>query len=257
MSQKQEDARRVVITGGSSGIGQATAELFARRGDRVVILDLSEPPPIVGTDPWVRVDVADASSVEAAFALVEDRMGGIDVAIANAGISRRRPALEIDAKSWRDVLDTNLGGVFWTWQAAARSMLRSERGGVLLATASTNASIGHRFYADYNASKAGVLALTRTFALELSPTIRANAVSPGYVLTAMQRREYDDAMLADVNSRLPAGRHAAPEEVAELFYFLASDAARYITGQELVIDGGETAGGIASTFGRSGQPLPT
>jgi NAD(P)-dependent dehydrogenase (short-subunit alcohol dehydrogenase family) len=113
--------------------------------------------------------------------------------------------------------------------------------GVLLFTASTNGLSGHRFYADYNATKAGVLLLMRTLALELAPAIRANAVNPGYVLTPMQRREYTDEMLDAVNASIPAGRHARPDEVAGLFAFLASDQAAYITGTSVNIDGGETA----------------
>ena len=119
-------------------------------------------------------------------------------------------------------------------------------GGVILVTASTNALVGHPFYADYNASKAALLALVRTMALELAPHVRVNAVCPGYVLTPMQRAEYTPEMLAAVDRRLPVGRHADPDEIAALFAFLASDEATYITGAAIPIDGGETAGRLAS-----------
>jgi NAD(P)-dependent dehydrogenase (short-subunit alcohol dehydrogenase family) len=119
-------------------------------------------------------------------------------------------------------------------------------GGVILNTASTNGIMGYPLYADYNASKAGLISLTKSMALELAPKVRVNAVAPGYVMTPMQRREYTDQMLAAVNSKIPMGRHATPQEIAGLFAFLASDQAEYITGQVITIDGGEIAGGLAS-----------
>jgi NAD(P)-dependent dehydrogenase (short-subunit alcohol dehydrogenase family) len=106
--------------------------------------------------------------------------------------------------------------------------------------------MGYPLYADYNASKAGVIELTKSMALELAPKVRVNAVAPGYVITPMQRAEYSDAMLEEVNDKIPLGRHALPEEVAALFAFLASDEAGFITGHVYTIDGGEIAGGLAS-----------
>jgi NAD(P)-dependent dehydrogenase (short-subunit alcohol dehydrogenase family) len=160
-------------------------------------------------------------------------------------VSERRRALEIDDEQWSRALEVNLRGVFNVARAAARRMLAGD-GGVIVNTASTNGYVGHPFYADYNASKAGVIELTRTLALEWAPTVRVNAVCPGYVLTPMQRAEYSEEMLAAVNAKLPLGRHAAPEEIAAMFAFLASDDATYITGAVLTVDGGETAGGLAS-----------
>jgi meso-butanediol dehydrogenase / (S,S)-butanediol dehydrogenase / diacetyl reductase len=108
-------------------------------------------------------------------------------------------------------------------------------------TASTNGITGHPYYADYNASKAGVILLARTMALELAPKVRVNAVCPGYVLTPMQRAEYSDEMLARVNASIPLQRHADPSEIAGLFAFLASDEGAYFTGAVLNMDGGEIA----------------
>ena len=117
---------------------------------------------------------------------------------------------------------------------------------MILQTASTNGVMGYPYYADYNATKAGVIELTRSMALELAPRVRVCAVAPGYVLTPMQRAEYSDAMLDEVNQKIPLGRHAKPEEIAGLFAYLASDDAAYVTGHVFTMDGGETAGGLAS-----------
>jgi len=169
-----------------------------------------------------------------------EEVGEVDVLIANAGISIRKPFLEIDGADWQRVLDVNLTGVFHCAQQAARRMVVGD-GGVILMTASTNGLTGHPFYADYNASKAGVILLARTMALELAPSVRVNAVCPGYVLTPMQKSEYTDEMLAEVNAGIPLGRHATPEEIASLFAFLASDDGAYFTGAVISVDGGETA----------------
>ncbi|MGN6380522.1 MAG: SDR family NAD(P)-dependent oxidoreductase [Gaiellales bacterium] len=227
--------KRVVVTGGASGIGAATAERFRAEGARVTVLDLEQC-----TDGVV-VDVADGPAVDRVFA----GLGAVDVVVNNAGVSARAPALGIEPDQWRRVIDTNLGGVFNVARAAARGMLDGG-GGVILNTASTNGFVGHPMYADYNAAKAGVIELTRTLALEWAPTVRVNAVCPGYVMTPMQEAEYSPDMLAAVNAKIPLGRHARPEEIAGLFAFLASDDSLYMTGSVVVFDGGETAGGLAS-----------
>jgi len=188
--------------------------------------------------------------VEAAFADAVRVMDGVDVLINNAGISIRRSFLEITPEEWEQVIAVNLTGVFYVAQTAARHMwerFSAERGsGVILQTASTNGTMGYPYYAGYNATKAGVIELTRSMALELAPRIRVCAVAPGYVLTPMQRAEYTDAMLEEVNRKIPLRRHAKPEEIAALFAFLASDDAAYATGHVFTMDGGETAGGLAS-----------
>jgi meso-butanediol dehydrogenase/(S,S)-butanediol dehydrogenase/diacetyl reductase len=223
--------KRVVVTGGTSGIGAAAVRRFRDEGARVVSVAVDDG------DDNVVCDVADAEEVERAFERVDELLGGVDVLVANAGISIRKPFLEIEEEDWRRVLDVNLTGVFHCAQRAAQRMEE----GVILVTASTNGLTGHEGYADYNASKAGVILLARTMARELAPRIRVNAVCPGYVLTPMQRAEYTDEMLATLNAQIPLRRHAAPEEVAALFAFLASDDAGYITGSVVTIDGGETA----------------
>src|ERR1700728_4464899 len=239
--------KRVLITGGASGIGAATAARFLEEGSAVCVLDRDRKgreeiqkrlPDLAGT---VDADVSDLKQVQAAFDDAVRIVGGVDVLINNAGISIRHDFLKITPEEWDKVIAVNLTGVFYMAQTAARHMWERD-GGVILQTASTNGIVGQPYYADYNATKAGVLELTRTMALELAPKIRVCAIAPGYVLTPMQRAEYSDEMLEAVNQKIPLGRHAQPEEIAGLFAFLASDDAAYINGQVYVIDGGETAG---------------
>ncbi|MGW2047296.1 SDR family NAD(P)-dependent oxidoreductase [Streptomyces sp. NPDC001858] len=243
--------RTVIVSGASSGIGRATAERFARVGDHVVNLDVRKPDA-ASPVRWIEVDVADWSAVGEALAAVHGETGGLDVVVANAGISVRHGVLELTEATARRIADVNFFGVLGLWRQAADYMMR-RRQGVLLATASVNGRRGYPFYADYNATKAAVASLCQTFALELSPWVRTACVTPGAVLTPMQRAEYSDEMLAAVNERIPGGRHADPEEIAEAFFFLASDGARFITGQELVVDGGETAGATTAVLGTAGR----
>ncbi len=243
-------AKRVLITGGASGIGAATAARFLEEGSVVCVLDREaeaqrkiqrELPTLTGT---LDADVSNLKQVQTAFAEAIRLMGGVDVLVNNAGISIRHNFLDITPEEWDKVIAVNLTGMFYVAQTAARHMM--ERGGVILQTASTNGVMGYPSYADYNATKAGVIELTKSMALELAPKVRVCAVAPGYVLTPMQRAEYTDEMLAEVNRKIPLRRHAQPEEIAALFAFLASDDAQNITGHVYTCDGGETAGGLAS-----------
>jgi meso-butanediol dehydrogenase/(S,S)-butanediol dehydrogenase/diacetyl reductase len=243
--------KRVLITGGASGIGAATAARFLEEGSAVCILDrdaeackkvIQDLPLLAGT---VTADVSDLLQVQAAFKEAIRLMDAVDVVINNAGISIRHNFLDITPEDWAKVIAVNLTGVFYVAQTAARHMW--ERGsGVILQTASTNGVMGYPYYADYNATKAGVIELTRSMALELAPKIRVCAVAPGYVLTPMQRAEYSDEMLEEVNRKIPLRRHAKPEEIAALFAFLASDDAAFMTGHVYTAAGAETAGGLAS-----------
>jgi meso-butanediol dehydrogenase/(S,S)-butanediol dehydrogenase/diacetyl reductase len=243
--------RRVVVTGGLSGIGLATVERFVAEGAIVVVLDrdveriervLARVPGIAAI---IACDVADGEGVEAAFDEIDRLTGGVDVLVANAGISIRHRFLDITPGEWRAVMGTNLDGVFHCAQAAARRMVAAG-GGSILVTSSTNGIVGHPFYADYNASKAALILLVRSMALELAPAVRVNAVCPGYVMTPMQEAEYTPEMLRATDAKIPLGRHARPEEIAALFAYLASDEGAYITGAAIPIDGGELAGGLAS-----------
>jgi len=288
--------KRVLITGGASGIGAATAARFLEEGSRVCVLDrdavackhIKQELSVLGEGgiseagltSAIIADVTDLMQVEAAFAEAIRLMDGVDVVINNAGISIRHKFLDITPEEWDRVIAVNLTGVFYVAQTAARHMWERFSGeassakassstassanaasvngpssnassvkpssGVILQTASTNGVMGYPYYADYNATKAGVIELTRSMALELAPRVRVCAVAPGYVLTPMQRAEYSDAMLEEVNRKIPLGRHATPEEIAGLFAYLASDDAAFATGQVFTMDGGETAGGLAS-----------
>ena len=244
--------KRILITGGASGIGAATVSRFIAEGSLVTILDWDENalnkikeeiPDITGI---IKGDVAKPSDIDLAFDKVNKLMGGLDVLINNAGISIRDPFLDISHSQWQKVLNVNLTGVFLVAQAAAKMMMMEGSGGVILNMGSTNGIMGYPYYASYNASKAGVIELTKSLALELAPTIRVNAVCPGFILTPMQEAEYTPEMIQDFESKVPLGRLGKPEEVAGLFAFLASDDAKYLTGQTFVIDGGEIAGGLAS-----------
>ena len=244
-------AKRVLITGGASGIGAATAARFLEEGSVVCVLDRDDKArkniehELPGLAAAIPADVTDLKQVQAAFAEATRVMGGVDVLINNAGISIRHNFLEITPEEWDKVIAVNLTGVFYVAQTAARRMMERGRG-VILQTASTNGVMGYPYYADYNATKAGVIELTKSMALELAPKVRVCAVAPGYVMTPMQRAEYTDEMLEQVNQKIPLRRHAQPEEIAALFAFLASDDAANITGHVYTCDGGETVGGLAS-----------
>jgi NAD(P)-dependent dehydrogenase (short-subunit alcohol dehydrogenase family) len=243
--------KRVVVTGGASGIGAAIVARFLEEGSRVAVIDVDEAagralrerhPSLAGV---LLADVSDPDAVERAFRELDGLLGGLDVTINNAGISIRHGFMDITPEEWRRVVGVDLDGVFYVAQQSARRMLAGG-GGVIINMGSTSGMNGYPRYADYNAAKAGVIELTATMALELAPTVRVIAVCPGYVWTPMQEAEYTPEMKAAVDAKIPLRRHATPAEIAALYAFLASDEAPYITGHPVIIDGGEIAGGLAS-----------
>lgn len=244
---KDLEDKRILITGGASGIGLATVERFIDEEAKVFIVDwdqkaldavLEENPKLAGV---AQGDVSNPDDVSKCFNIADEILNGIDILISNAGISVRKPFLEIKYEQWSKVLRVNLDGMFLCAKEAIKRM-KKQKSGVVLFTASNNGLEGRPLYADYNASKAGVIILAKTLALEFAPWLRVNAVCPGYVLTPMQKSEYSPEMLEEVNAGIPLQRHATPEEVAGLFAFLASKEASYITGQAIPIDAGETSG---------------
>jgi NAD(P)-dependent dehydrogenase (short-subunit alcohol dehydrogenase family) len=222
-----------VVTGGSNGIGAATASLLRQRGATVVVFDREGDPA---------VDVTSRASIDAAFA----RVGIPDLVMVNAGIAEEEDFLDHTAERWDRILAINLSGAFHTIQSAARRM-KERRSGAIVITASTNSYDGEARLAAYNASKAGLLGLVHTAANELGPYgIRVNAVCPGLIRTRLTERHFSNPdVLRDYFRQIPLGRGGAPEEVAQACVFLASDDASYITGATLFVDGGQ----MASKFG--------
>jgi meso-butanediol dehydrogenase/(S,S)-butanediol dehydrogenase/diacetyl reductase len=237
--------KSVLVTGGASGIGKATVQRFLEEGARVLVLDrdqaamdrlAAERPEITGL---IQADVSDAEEVARAFAAVDNLVSRLDVLINNAGISLRHHFLDIPVEDWRKVMRVDLDGVFFVAQQAARRMAAGQ-GGVILNMGSTNGLVGYKHHAMYNTAKAGVIELTRCMALDLAPKVRVNAICPGFVQTPLLTYP------STVAENVPLKRLGRPEEIAALFAFLASEEAAFITGQAIVIDGGELAGGLAS-----------
>ena len=243
--------KRALITGGVSGIGAATVERFLDEGANVVVLDRDHEGlqrlkhELTGLTGIINADVSDYKAVIRAFTDLDDIFDGFDVLINNAGITMHHRFIEITPQEWQKTLNVNLNGVFYVAQQAARRMLDSG-GGVILNMGSTNAIMGYQLTAAYNSSKAGVVELSRSMALELAPTIRVNTVCPGYILTPLLEKGWSPEIRNKFASKIPLRRLGRPEEIAGLFTYLASDEASYITGQTFVIDGGEIAGGLAS-----------
>ena len=245
--------RGVIVTGAGRGIGQATARAFAAEGADVLVLgrtvaDLEDTVAQITADggqAWLLpCDVTDEAQVEETVTRAAGRWDRIGVLVNNAGIDDDTPFLGVDRARWRAVIDTNLTGVFLMSQAVGREMARTG-GGVILHTASIDASGGDGPYAAYNASKAGLLGLSRTMALELAAHgIRSNCVSPGFTHTVMTEKAVGPELMEYLNgsfTRVPIKRLVRTDEIAQAFLFLASDQASAITGIDLRVDGGLTA----------------
>ncbi|WP_178111677.1 SDR family NAD(P)-dependent oxidoreductase [Rhizobium skierniewicense] len=239
--------KKVLITGAGSGIGAATAQRFLNEGATVFAVDINAQALAESWEQFpgdrlhqIVCDVTDYDAMISNYDKISRDHGAIDVVFANAGISIRHDLIDMSYKDWRRVIDVNLHGVFHTVMPAARIMHAAGSGSIIM-MGSTNGMSAHKHYADYNVSKAGVIMLARSMALELAPVVRVNAICPGYVLTPMQKAEYTADMLRAVDQKIPLGRHADPAEVAALVAFLASSEASYLTGTQIPIDGGETA----------------
>ena len=248
------EGKSVIVTGAGAGIGRATAQRFASEGADVMLigrthLSLDETAELIGSEggrAWAHpCDVRDSVEVRGAVAAARARWGGrIDVLVNNAGIDDETPFLEMTEEKWRAVVETNLTGPFLFSRAVAPVMVHMG-GGVILHNASIDASGGDGPFASYNSSKAGLLGLNRTMALELGRYgIRVNCVSPGFTHTDMTERAVGPAMMEYLNgqfARVPMRRLVKPSEIAAAFAFLASDDASGITGIDLTVDCGLTA----------------
>jgi NAD(P)-dependent dehydrogenase (short-subunit alcohol dehydrogenase family) len=233
---------RAVVTGGGAGIGAATARRLAMRGAAVSIVDRVGDTARSVADEVAghafEVDVADPGATTAAIEAAAAAMGGLTDVIVNAGFGLNKPLHRYSDAEWQLVVGVNLDGAFHTLRAAI-PLLLDGGGGSIVTVASLNASRPLQGEAPYSAAKAAVVNLTRTAALEYAPTIRANCVSPGMIATALTSIITDDPdFTAVAESGTPLQRIGTAEEVAGVIAFLCSDAAAYITGQELIVDGG-------------------
>ena len=236
------DGRRAIVTGGGSGMGLATCRRFALEGARVAIFDIDRAAAEQAARELdglaFEVDVGDAARVEAATREAAERLGGLEILVNNAGAGHVAPLHEHTPEDFDRVLRVNLVGVFNGIRATAPRMLAAG-GGTIVNTASESGTRPTSGEAAYSAAKAGVIALTRGAALEYGPTIRVNSVSPGVVRTPMSELLFTTPGLIDpVLRQMPLGRVGRPEDIANAILFLASDLASFVTGQDLVVDGG-------------------
>jgi 3-oxoacyl-[acyl-carrier protein] reductase len=227
--------RVVLITGGSRGIGLATAQRFAALGDRVAVTYNSSPPP----DGFfsVKCDVTSTADVDAAFTAVEQHFGPVEILVSNAGMTKDMLILRMSENDFSDVVDANLTAAYRVAKRAAQGMLKARRGRMIFVS-SVVGMLGSAGQANYSASKAGLIGLARSIARELgSRSITANVVAPGPVATDMLAALSEDRVTT-LTQAVPLGRLASPEEVAGTIAFLASPDAAYITGAVIPVDGG-------------------
>jgi NAD(P)-dependent dehydrogenase (short-subunit alcohol dehydrogenase family) len=242
------EGHRALVTGGASGIGRATCRRLAAEGARVAVLDRNGGAAQEVADEIggvaATVDVADADGTAAAVTTVVEALGGLSIVFANAGIGTMAAIGEMDPAEWQQVLAVNLSGVFHTVRAALPHLVAGGDGRVVC-TASISGVRPAEGEAAYAAAKAGVAAFTASLALEYGPLVRANAVSPGMIATALTGPLLDNFpdLVERMVAKTPAGRIGEPEDIADVVVFLCSDLARFITGQNIVIDGGMTLHG--------------
>lgn len=243
------DGKSAIITGAGRGIGKAIAHKFLTEGARVVIGDVVEDRlqtaledlQSVGEVHALPGDVTDPDYCAELVRYAQDKLGDLHILANNAGIALAEPFLEHSLTLWDRTLDVNLRSMFVLSQQVARVMVAGDSGGAIVNMASSNAHLGEEGLAAYNASKAGVLLLTKTMAIELAAhNIRVNCVSPGFIFTDLSvEAGFEEGFIDDYTAKIPLGRFGKPEEVANVFAFLASDEASFMTGESVVVDGGQ------------------
>ena len=246
------DGKRAFVTGASRGIGRALAEGLARAGATVALgargrdgLDAAAAAiqAAGGTALPFRLDVADPLACRIVIAAAAEAMGGLDILVNNAGVEQVSPALDIEPELWDRILDTNLKGAFFAAQAAGRAMAAAGRGGAILNLCSLTSEVGIPTAVPYGSSKTGLLGMTRGLAAEWAPLrIRVNAIAPGYFRTALTEPFYaDEGWRTTMLGKIPLGRFGQLDDLVGAAIYLVSDAAAYVTGQCLAIDGGTLA----------------
>jgi acetoin reductase-like protein len=254
--RRRLEGRTAIVTGGASGIGKGIVERLAADGARVCVADLeldaaSRLAGALGDQAIAQaVDVADEKSVDALVAATVDRFGGLDIMVNNAGTIAISPLVDTSLETWQRLFRVNVEGVFLGCRAAARQMIAQGRGGTIINASSGAGRRGGRFVSHYCATKAAVMLMTQSLALELAPhRIRANCYAPGHIETPMWSTisvrigelcgKHAAEVLAEVEASVPWGRFGTPGDVAAVVSFLASDDADYINGQTIGINGGE------------------
>ena len=252
---ERSDTPTTLITGAGIGIGAATARAFANAGSRVIVTDvLDEEGRSVasgiesggGEAEYQHLDVKDTEEVDSVVSGVQDRYGPLHTVVANAGIAHRIPLTELTDEKWDHTHDVDLKGVMRVCRAAAPAMREAGRGSMIAVSSIMGVAYGWDEHVQYSAAKAGVVGFVRGLAVELARNgVRVNGIAPGYIRTAQalsEEHSLGPEGLEQAAEFIPMGRVGEPDDIADVIVFLASEAARYITGQVLVVDGGLLVG---------------
>lgn len=247
--------KTVLITGSGIGIGRATARAFGAAGYQVIVTDVLEKEgslvaqEIVSAGGRAEFLLLDVTSTDAANALVSDienRFGALDCVVANAGIARKVPLDDLTDEQWDHTFDVDLKGMLRVIRPASRKMRDAGKGAIICLSSIMGVAYGWDQHVHYSAAKSGVVGLVRGLAVELAPSgVRVNGIAPGYIRTAQllsEEHSLGQSGLAEAESFIPMGRVGEPEDIADVILFLASDAARYMTGQVVPVDGGLLVG---------------
>jgi 3-oxoacyl-[acyl-carrier protein] reductase len=241
----------VLITGAGIGIGRATAKAFGKAGYHVIATDVLEKEgqsvvaEIGKNAEFHKLDVRSTENTNAVIAAVEKKFGALDCIVANAGIAHKVPLAQMTDEKWDHTLDIDLKGIFRIVRAAAPAMKAAKKGSIVAVSSIMGVAYGWDDHVHYSAAKSGVVGLVRGLAVELARDgIRVNGIAPGYIRTAqLLSKEHSVGPDADkCGEYIPMGRIGEPEEIADVIQFLASNSARYMTGQVVVVDGGLLVG---------------